>query len=145
MTQYAMEPVAALGLLKMDFLGLMNLTVLDESLRSISQNYGVNLTLHQIPVDDQPTFDLLSRGETVGVFQLESSGMTRYIKELKPTSIGDVAAMIALFRPGPMEHISTFIEGKHGTRQITYLHEALKEILEETYDNSFPRPSFTYR
>ena len=133
MTQYAMEPVAALGLLKMDFLGLMNLTVLDESLRSISQNYGVDLTLHQIPVDDQPTFDLLSRGETVGVFQLESSGMTRYIKELKPTSIGDVAAMIALFRPGPMEHISTFIEGKHGTRQITYLHEALKEILEETY------------
>ena len=105
MTQYSMEPVAALGLLKMDFLGLVNLTVLDESLKLIKLNHGIELTLQEIPLDDKLTFDMLSRGETVGVFQLESSGMTRNIRELKPSTLGDVAAMIALFRPGPMDHI----------------------------------------
>jgi len=133
MTQYAMEPVAALGLLKMDFLGLMNLTVLDETFKFILDNHGINIKLPEIPMDDTSTFDLLSRGETVGVFQLESAGMTRYIKELKPTSLGDVAAMIALFRPGPMDHITRFIEGKHGVREISYIHPAMQEILEETY------------
>ena len=133
MTQYSMEPVAALGLLKMDFLGLVNLTVLDECLKLIEINYDEALTLQSIPLDDQVTFDMLSRGETVGVFQLESAGMTRHIKELKPSTLGDVAAMIALFRPGPMDHIGTFIDGKHGRREVTYIHPAMEEILEETY------------
>ena len=133
MTQYAMDPVAALGLLKMDFLGLTNLSVLANALVMVGENHGVNIKLQEIPLDDQNTFDLLSRGETIGVFQLESAGMVRYIKELKPNSINDVAAMIALYRPGPMDHISTFIDAKHGRREVTYVHPALKDILEETY------------
>ena len=132
-TQYAMDPVATLGLLKMDFLGLVNLTVLAKARDLIAQTRGVKFELTDIPLTDAKAFDLLSRGETVGVFQLESSGMTRYIKELKPSAIGDVAAMIALYRPGPMEHIPTFIDAKHGRIPVTYLHPALEEILEETY------------
>ncbi len=132
-TQYAMDPVAALGLLKLDFLGLVNLTVLARARDLIAERHGITFDLTDIPLDDAKAFDLLSRGETVGVFQLEGGGMTRYIKELKPTTLGDVAAMIALYRPGPMEHISTFIDAKHGRRAVTYLHPALEEILEETY------------
>ena len=132
-TQYAMDPVAALGLLKLDFLGLVNLTVLARARDLIAERHGIMFDLTDIPLDDVKAFDLLSRGETVGVFQLEGGGMTRYIKELKPTTLGDVAAMIALYRPGPMEHISTFIDAKHGRRAVTYLHPALEEILEETY------------
>ena len=132
-TQYAMDPVAALGLLKLDFLGLVNLTVLARARDLITERHGIEFALTDIPLDDKETFDLLSRGETAGVFQLEGGGMTRYIKELKPTTLSDVAAMIALYRPGPMEHISTFIDAKHGRRAVTYLHPALEEILEETY------------
>ena len=132
-TQYAMDPVAALGLLKMDFLGLVNLTVLAKARDLIDQTRSVKFELTDIPLTDAKAFDLLSRGETVGVFQLEGRGMTRYIKELKPSTIGDVAAMIALYRPGPMEHIPTFIDAKHGRIPVTYLHPALEEILEETY------------
>ena len=131
--QYAMEPVAALGLLKMDFLGLVNLAVLAKARDLITARHGIEFQLSDIPLDDANAFDLLSRGETVGVFQLEGGGMTRYIKELKPNTVGDVAAMIALYRPGPMEHISTFIDAKHGRVPVTYLHPALEEILEETY------------
>ena len=133
MTQYAMEPIAALGLLKMDFLGLVNLTVLDKALELISRTRDVRLDLRDIPLDDSSTFEMLSRGETVGVFQLEGTGMTRYIRELEPSSLGDVAAMIALYRPGPMEHIGTFIDAKHGRTPPHYLHPAFEEILEETY------------
>ncbi len=132
-TQYAMDPVAALGLLKMDFLGLVNLTVLAKARDLIARTRGINFDLSQIPLDDAEAFKLLSRGETVGIFQLEGGGMTRYIKELMPTTVGDVAAMIALYRPGPMEHISTFIDAKHGRTPVSYLHPALEEILEETY------------
>ena len=128
-----MEPVAALGLLKMDFLGLVNLAVLAKARDLIAERHGFQFHLSDIPLDDAKAFDLLSRGETVGVFQLEGGGMTRYIKELKPTTVGDVAAMIALYRPGPMEHISTFIDAKHGRIPVTYVHPALQEILEETY------------
>lgn len=133
MTQYAMEPCAALGLLKMDFLGLSNLTILARARDLIEKTKGIRFELTEIPLDDGNTFELLSRGDTVGVFQMEGAGMTRYIKELKPTSIADVAAMIALYRPGPMEHIGTFIDSKHGRTQINYPHPALKDILEETY------------
>ena len=132
-TQYAMGPIAALGLLKMDFLGLANLTILARTRELISNTWGIDVTLQDIPLDDSATFELLSRGETVGVFQLEGSGMTRYIKELKPTSLSDVAAMIALYRPGPMEHITTFIDAKHGRSEPRYPHPALRDILEETY------------
>ena len=132
-TQYAMDPVAALGLLKMDFLGLVNLTVLAKARDLIAEQRGIHFDLTEIPLDDTEAFDLLSRGETVGVFQLEGSGMTRYIKDLKPTTLNDVAAMIALYRPGPMEHISTFIDAKHGRIPVSYLHPDLENILEETY------------
>ena len=132
-TQYAMEPVAALGLLKLDFLGLVNLTVLAKARDLIAERRGVNFDLVDIPLTDAKTFELLSRGDTAGVFQLEGGGMTRYIKELKPNALADVAAMIALYRPGPMEHISTFIDAKHGRVPVSYLHPALEEILEETY------------
>ena len=133
MTQYAMEPIAALGLLKMDFLGLVNLNVLARARNLIIATQGVEIVLQDIPMDDEKTFDLLSRGDTVGVFQMEGSGMTRYIKELKPSSLADVAAMIALYRPGPMEHITAFIEAKHGRTEARYPHPALKDLLEETY------------
>ena len=99
----------------------------------ISEHRGIHFDLTEIPLDDTSAFDLLSRGETVGVFQLEGSGMTRYIKELKPNTLSDVAAMIALYRPGPMEHISTFIDAKHGRVPVSYLHPDLEDILEETY------------
>ena len=133
MTQYAMEPVAALGLLKIDILGLSNLTILAKALALIADTHGVHMTVHEIPLDDAETFELLSNGDTVGVFQLEGGGMTRNIKELKPGSVGDVAAMIALYRPGPMEHIGTFIDAKHGRTAARYPDPALREILEETY------------
>jgi len=132
-TQYAMEPVAALGLLKMDFLGLVNLTVLAKTRNLLAKHQGLNFGLKDIPLDDAKTFELLSRGETAGVFQMEGTGMTRHIKELKPSSLRDVAAMIALYRPGPMEHIGTFIDAKFGRTQPDYPHPALKDILEETY------------
>ncbi len=133
MTQYAMDPCAELGLLKMDFLGLANLSILARARDLIAETQGFNFALTDIPLDDGNTFDLLSRGDTVGVFQLEGAGMTRYIKDLKPSSLSDVAAMIALYRPGPMEHISTFIDSKHGRVAPNYPHPALKDILEETY------------
>ena len=133
MTQYPMEPIAKLGLLKMDLLGLTNLTIVEQARRTIAQRRGVHLDLRRLPLDDVATFDLLASGETTGVFQLESPGMRRYVKKLKPSSIGDVAAMIALYRPGPMEHIDTFIRAKHGEEAIRYPHPALRDILEETY------------
>ena len=133
MTQYAMDPCAELGLLKMDFLGLANLSILARARDLIAETQGFHFGLTEIPLDDGKTFDLLSRGDTVGVFQLEGAGMTRYIKELKPSALSDVAAMIALYRPGPMEHISTFIDSKHGRVAPHYPHPALEDILEETY------------
>ena len=133
MTQYPMEPIARLGLLKMDFLGLTNLSILSKAAEIIAQHGGPRLDLHEVPLDDPKTFELLSSGETTGVFQLEGSGMRRYIQELRPNSLRDVAAMIALYRPGPMEHIETFINAKHGRVEVRYLHPALQEILEETY------------
>ncbi|MCH7641844.1 MAG: DNA polymerase III subunit alpha [Chloroflexi bacterium] len=132
-TQYPMGPLADLGLLKMDFLGLTNLTILDRALKLIAKTRGEKLTLNEIPLDDSATYKLLSSGETAGVFQLESSGMRRYIKELRPSSVMDVAAMIALYRPGPMEHIGRFIDSKHGRTAITYPHDDLRDLLEETY------------
>ncbi|MCS7276761.1 MAG: DNA polymerase III subunit alpha [Dehalococcoidia bacterium] len=132
-TQYAMEDVAELGLLKMDFLGLANLTILRIALDLIRQTRGIEIDLDSLPDGDARTYEMLSRGETFGVFQLESAGMRRYIQELKPTSIRDLAAMVALYRPGPMQHIPTYIRAKHGLEPIRYPHPDLAEILDETY------------
>jgi len=132
-TQYAMEPVAALGLLKMDFLGLSNLTILARAKNLIAENRGINIDLKSLPLDDQPTLQMLSDGHTVGVFQLEGGGMTDHIKNLKPRSMVDVASMIALYRPGPMEQIGTFIEARHGRAEAIYPHPSLISILAQTY------------
>ena len=133
MTQFSMEDIARIGLLKMDLLGLANLTILSKAKEIIYQNHSIEIDLHHIPMDDAKTFALLSSGETAGVFQLEGAGMRRYIKELKPSSFSDIAAMVALYRPGPMEHIPTFIKAKHGLEPIRYPHPTLANILEETY------------
>ena len=133
MTQFSMDPVARLGLLKMDFLGLTNLTILDQAVKLVRESCGDEINLQTLPLDDQDTFDLLSSGNTTDLFQLESAGMQRYIKELKPSSLGDIAAMIALYRPGPMENIDRFIDSKHGKTAVTYPHPSLKELLDETY------------
>ena len=133
MTQFHMENIARLGLLKMDFLGLSNLTILTKVKEIIAQNRGISLDLQHIPLDDTKTFESLASGETKGIFQLESAGMRRYIKELKPTNFSDIAAMVALYRPGPMEQIPTFIKAKQGVAPIHYPHPILKEILKETY------------
>ncbi len=132
-TMYSMSPVAKLGLLKMDFLGLTNLTILDRAVKHIKERRGEEVNLLDIPLDNKAAFDMLGEAETFGVFQLESDGMRRWVKELKPTSVSDISAMIALFRPGPMEHIPTFIDHKHGRSPITYPHPDLEPILEETY------------
>lgn len=133
MVQFTMDDVARIGLLKMDFLGLANLTILGKAIELIKQYRHVDINLHKIPLDDGKTFQLLSSGETAGVFQLEGAGMRRYIKELKPTIFSDITAMVALYRPGPMEHIPTFIKAKHGLEPIRYLHPVMSGFLEETY------------
>ena len=133
MTQYAMDPVAKLGLLKMDFLGLTNLTILNRAVEMVAHTRGIRVDLPRLALDDSKTYELLTSGKTTDVFQLESAGMQRYIKELKPSSLGDISAMIALYRPGPMEHIDTFINAKHGRTPIKYPHPSLQDLLEETY------------
>ena len=134
-TQYEMHAVEDLGLLKMDFLGLSNLTIIQEALRLVEQNYGVKIDIDNLPLDDKETFKLFRDGRTTGIFQLESSGMRRYLKELKPTRLEDIIVMISLYRPGPLEAnmVKEYIERKHGKKAITYLHPTLKPILESTY------------
>jgi DNA polymerase-3 subunit alpha len=133
MTQYEMHGVEALGLLKFDFLGLSNLTILRQAVELIDHERGEKIDLDHLPLEDKKTFDLLSTGETTGVFQLESPGMRRYVKELRPTSVLDLAAMVALFRPGPMDNIPAYIRRKHGQEQVTYLHPLLEPYLKKTY------------
>jgi DNA polymerase-3 subunit alpha len=132
-TQFAMDQVAAIGLLKMDFLGLSNLTILGRAVDLIAETRGEQLDLLALPDGDEQTMDMLGRGETFGVFQLESAGMRRYVQDLKPTNIADLCAMVALYRPGPMQHIPRYIEGKHGRVSITYPHPDLADVLDETY------------
>ena len=132
-TQYSMIPIEELGLLKMDFLGLSNLTTIKNALRIIKKVYKKDIDIDTIPLDDKKTFQLLQNGETTGVFQLESSGMRRYLKQLKPTAFEDIVAMVALYRPGPMQWIDDFIARKHGQRKIEYLHPLMKNALENTY------------
>jgi len=133
MSQYHMKNIAKLGLLKMDFLGLSMLTILAKARDIIQERHGVDLNLSELPLDDEKTFALLSQGETRDIFQLESKGMRRYLQELKPSAFADISAMVALYRPGPMEQIDTFIRAKQGIAPVRYPHPDLERILQETY------------
>ena len=133
MTQFEMHACEALGLLKFDFLGLINLTILADAIDLVEKHRGVRLDVDTLPLDDTKTFELLGHGDTMGVFQLEGSGMRRYVRELKPTEVRDLAAMVALFRPGPMANIPAYIRRKHGEEPVTYLHESLEPALRDTY------------
>ena len=132
-TQFPMGEVEELGLLKMDFLGLSNLTIINNAMRIIRKAYKTEINLSDLPLDDKPTYELFQRGDTTGVFQLESAGMKRYLRGLKPTTFEDIIAMVALYRPGPMQFIDSFIRRKHGQEEITYLHPGMKNSLENTY------------
>ena len=142
-TQYEQAHLEELGLIKFDFLGLSNLTILDNTLKYIQQSRGEEVVLEKVPLDPvgdpvqdakrKKAFDLLASGETTGIFQLEGAKMTEYIKQLKPTCIEDIMAMIALYRPGPMDSIPEFIDAKHGRKKITYLDPRLEEWLNESY------------
>jgi DNA polymerase-3 subunit alpha len=132
-SQYEDKSLDKLGVLKFDFLGLGNLTILHEALRLIKETRGVSVRREEIPLDDKTTFDLLSSGETTGMFQLESAGMRRYIRDLKPDRVEDVMAMVALFRPGPMDYIPTYVRRKHGQEAVTYAHPSLEPVLRSTY------------
>jgi DNA polymerase-3 subunit alpha len=143
-TQYEQSHLEELGLIKFDFLGLSNLTILENTLKFIKQSRGEEVVLEKVPLDPvdgddeqnarrQKAFDLLASGETTGVFQLEGPKMTEYIKQLKPTCVEDVMAMIALYRPGPMDSIPDFIEAKHGRKKVQYLDPRLEQWLNESY------------
>lgn len=132
-TQYPMGPVEDLGLLKMDFLGLSNLTIINNAMRIVKKVYGIDIDLNNLPLDDEETYKLFQRGDTTGVFQLESAGMKRYLRQLKPSVFDDIIAMVALYRPGPMQFIDSFIKRKHGEEKITYLHPKMENALSNTY------------
>lgn len=134
-TQFPMTTVEELGLLKMDLLGLRNLTVIGEAVNRIEQVKGRKLDINTIPLDDAATFDMLTRGEGIGVFQLESSGMRSILKELKPNAFEDIVALVALYRPGPLGSgmVEDFIQRKHGQTRVDYFHPDLEPILRETY------------
>ncbi len=132
-TQYAMNYIEDLGLLKMDLLGLKNLTIIEDTLKRIYAVHKKNIDIENIPLTDEKSFKLLQEGKTVGIFQLESGGMQRYLKQLRPTCIEEVIAMVSLYRPGPMKFIPDYIERKNGKREITYMHERLEPILKPTY------------
>lgn len=132
-TQFEMSILESLGLLKVDFLGLATLTIMARACELIRQRHGVDLNLHNIPVDDPATYELLGRGETAGVFQVEGSGMRRYLMQMKPKNLSHVIAMVALFRPGPMDFIPSYIRRMHGEEKVEYRHPALEPIFCETY------------
>jgi len=132
-TQFSMKPIEDLGLLKMDFLGLKNLTAIEHTCKLIEITQKKTISINEIPLNDKKTFDLLRKANTMGVFQLESSGMRRYLKDLKPNKFDDIVAMGALYRPGPMEWIPTYIEGKHNPDKVKYLHKSFKSVLQSTY------------
>jgi len=132
-TQYGMHSIEDLGLLKVDLLGLKNLTIIEDTLSRIYVVQNKKIDIENIPLDDKVTYKLLQRGDCIGVFQLESEGMRRYLKQLKPTELEDIIAMVALYRPGPMQFIPDYIAGKHKKKKIEYLHPKLEPILESTY------------
>src|SRR3989338_7563728 len=132
-TQYDMYSIEDAGLLKFDFLGIRNLAILADAVRLVEKTRGITVDIENVPVDDQKTFEMLAQGHTEGTFQLNGAGMTRYLKELRPTAIHDINAMVALFRPGPMETIPQYIERKHNAQMIHYLDPRMKEYLDFSY------------
>lgn len=132
-TQYSMGPIEHLGLLKFDFLGLANLTIIQDALRIIRKTKETEIDIAGLPLSDKDTYKLLANAETTGVFQLESDGMKRYLRELKPSVFEDIIAMVALYRPGPMQFIDSFIARKHGREPVNYPHPLAKKALENTY------------
>ncbi len=132
-TQYNMKELEDAGLLKMDFLGLRTLTIIRDTITLVKKNHNIDIDIDAIPVDDEKTFQLFWKGQTTGIFQFESGQMREYLKRLKPTSISDLAAMNALYRPGPMDYINEFIDRKFGKKPILYIDAALEPILRETY------------
>jgi DNA polymerase-3 subunit alpha len=132
-TQFEMNVLESLGLLKVDFLGLSTLTVMARACERIRERHDVELSIDTIPLDDPETFELLGRGEVMGVFQVEGVGMRRYLMEMKPKELANVVAMVALYRPGPMDHIPTYIQRMHGEERVTYQHPDLEPIFSETY------------
>lgn len=134
-TQYHREILEKMKLLKMDFLGLRNLTMISKTVKLIKKCQGIDLDINHIPLDDKPTYDMLIRGETVGVFQLESQGMTNLVKKLQPDVFEDLGALVALFRPGPLGSgmVDVFVDRKHGRQEITYPHPRLEKVLKDTY------------
>lgn len=132
-TQYEMKSVEAAGVLKMDFLGIRNLSILGTAVEIVEKTTGEKIDIYRLPLDDKKTFEMLARGETMGTFQLGGSGMTRWIKELKPTTIDDIMAMVALYRPGPMESIPEYIKRKYHPELVTYFDPRLKKILEASF------------
>jgi DNA polymerase-3 subunit alpha len=134
--QYDMDGINYLGLLKVDFLGLVTLTIMSKACEYIAQRHGIQLTLSTIPIDDPEVYQFISEGHTVGLFQLEGNGMTRYLMQMQPKTIHHVIAMVALFRPGPMESIPEYIANMHGEKPVIYQHEKLEPILRETYGHA---------
>ena len=132
-TQFDNSVVESAGLLKMDFLGLKTLTLIKDTVKIVKHRHDIDLNPDEFPIDDQKTYELFQRGETIGIFQYESPGMQKHMKSLKPTVFGDLIAMNALYRPGPMEYIPSFINRKHGIEPITYDLDACEEYLKETY------------
>jgi len=132
-TQFDGKVIENAGMLKMDFLGLKTLSILKTAIRFVERNHGKSVNLDDIPLNDEKTFELYQRGQTIGTFQFESDGMRKYLKQLKPTSVNDLIAMNALYRPGPMQFIPDYINRKHGKAKVEYPHEDLKEILEPTF------------
>ena len=132
-TQFNMKEIESAGLLKMDFLGLRTLTIIRDTIDLVKKNHNKDVSIDDISLNDEKTFQLFSKGQTTGIFQFESGPMREYLKKLKPSSINDLAAMNALYRPGPMEFIDDFIDRKYGNKEVTYLHPVLESILKETY------------
>jgi len=132
-TQYDMHAIEDAGLLKFDFLGIRNLSILSDAVDRVKKIENIVIDIENVPVDDKKTFDMLAKGETIGLFQLNGTGMTRFLVELKPSTIHDINAMVALYRPGPMETIPQYIERKHDPSKIKYLDPRLKEILDQSY------------
>ena len=132
-TQFDNSVVESAGLLKMDFLGLKTLTLIKDAIKIVKERHGIQLDADAFPIDDEKTYELFQRGETVGIFQYESAGMQKYMRELKPTAFADLIAMNALYRPGPLAYIPEFIDRKHGKKEISYDLDDMQEYLEETY------------
>ncbi|MEA4812721.1 MAG: DNA polymerase III subunit alpha [Anaerolineaceae bacterium] len=132
-TQVDMDGVGDLGLLKVDFLGLVTLTIMSKACELIQKRHGVNLDLTSIPTNDPETYKYISSGHTIGMFQMEGNGMTRYIMQMQPNDLNNVIAIVALFRPGPMENIPIYINRMHGKAEVTYMHEKLEPILKDTF------------